>query len=531
MGGEGGEPEAVAGRDRSTELSALLSSAVLVLAGTVVGSSATLVERVVIGRALSLDAYGRVSVGLALLTLGTTVSMFGLAQGVPRYMSRHDDDAWVRGTWLTGFVAALALGSLIAAALFVAADPLADRFLGGEDAGLLRAFALAIPAVATLQAGVAGIRGLENTRYRTLSRDLLYPFVRIAVLVALLSAGVGVLAAGYAYLVAAVAAAVLAHLLLGRLLPLVGPVETDTPELLRFSAPLVVSSILSMLLIQTDTLVLGYFTPSSEVALYGAAYPLAWGLHLVLSAFGFVYLPMASRLDAAGDHGELNAVYAVVAKWVFVLTFPGFLVFAAFPGDVLTVFFGARYVGGAPALVLLSTGFLVNAAAGRNRQTLSALGHTTPLMLMTGGTFFVNLVANLLLVPRYGLAGAAVASAASYATLNVVVCAYLSRKFSIGPLSRANVRTFLGLPLVLLPAAVALSRATTLDALSLPVFLVGAGLASLAVVVAVGGLQADDEVVLSVVEDRLGRSLPFLRALLPEADGDERDDADGETGR
>jgi O-antigen/teichoic acid export membrane protein len=523
MGGEGGETDSVAGWDRATELSALLSSAALVLAGTVVGSGATLVERVVIGRTLSVDAYGRVSVGLALLTLGTTVSLFGLGQGVPRYMSRADSDDRIRGTWVTGLLVTLGIGGLLAALLFVAAEPLADRFLGGRDAALLRAFALAIPVVGAMNAGVAGIRGMENTRYRTLSRDLWYPLSRIGILVVLLSAGFGVLAAGYAYLLAGLGAAIITHALLWRLIPLVGHVETDTPELVRFSAPLVISSILSMLLIQTDTLVLGYFWPSSEVALYGAAYPLAWGLHLVLSAFGFIYLPLASRLDAAGDHGELDAVYAVVAKWVYVLTFPGFLAFVAFPRDVLTVFFGARYAGGAPALLFLATGFLINAAAGRNRQTLSALGHTTPLMAMTGVAFLVNLAANLALVPEYGLVGASVASAVSYTMLNVVVCAYLSRRFSIDPLTRSNVRTYLGLLVVLLPAAAGLSRVVTLDALSLPVFLVCAGLVTLAVVVAVGGLQSDDAVVLTFAEDRLGRSLPLLRRLLP--------DEDGETGR
>jgi O-antigen/teichoic acid export membrane protein len=501
------------------ELPALFGSAALVFVGTLVGSGATLVERVVIGRALSVDAYGRVSVGLALLTLGSTVALVGLAQGVPRYMSRFDRPARLRGTWLVGLAAALGGGTVVGGALYLAAAPLADALLDGRDAALLRVFALAVPAVATLQTGVAGIRGMENTRYRTLSRDLCYPVVRIGALVALLAAGANALAAGYAYLLGAVVAAVVAHRLLARLLPLVGPVETDVPALVRFSLPLVVSSVLSMLLLQTDTVVLGYFRPSADVALYGAAYPLAYAIVLVLSAFGFVYLPMASRLDADGDHAALATVYATISKWVFVFTFPAFLAFVAFPADVLTVVFGARYAGGAPALAVLALGFTLNSLAGRNRQTMSALGHTAPLVPMTAGAFCLNLAANVALVPRYGPVGAAVASAGAYTALNLVVCGYLRARFGIDPFSRATLRTVVALPAVTVPAAFALSGHVSLTAATLPVFLVGAGGCSLAVVALAGGLAPADAALLDAVEERAGVTVPAVRRFVPDDEG------------
>ena len=515
----------MSGRER--ELAALLSSASLVLVGTAFGSLSTLVERVIIGRSLSLTAYGEVSIGISVLTVTTSLALFGFSQAIPRFASRDDDERAVRGAWATGFAVTAAVAIVVTAALFVGADALTAHLLDRTDSPrLVRLFALAVPLSVGLHVGVGAIRGLENTVYKTLVQDLLYPVVRILCLVGLLAAGYGVLAAGYAYVAAAAVGFVASHLLLNRLLSLRGEFAFRAREMVGFSAPLVVTSVLSMLLVQTDTLMLGAMRSSDEVALYSAAYPLAYGLFLVLTAFGFIYLPLVSRLDAGGERAEIDAIYKVTTKWIYVVTFPAFLAFTVFPRDVLTVFFGARYADGAPALVILSLGFFTNAAAGRNRQTVSALGHTKVLMYCNVLAYAANVGLNVVLIRAYGFAGAAVASAASYVTLNAAVTVVLRRRFGISPFSSAGVRTFVVLPAVFVPLAWLLARAVTLTAVTLPLFLVGSGLLSLAVVGAVGGFQPEDRVAVEFVEERAGVRIPLVRRYIPGFDeGDARESA------
>jgi O-antigen/teichoic acid export membrane protein len=507
----------MSGRER--ELAALLSSASLVLVGTVFGSLSTLLERVIIGRSLSLAAYGEVSIGISVLTVTTSLALFGFSQGIPRFMSRDDDERRARGAWMTGLAVTAVVALVVTVVLFAGADVLTARLLERtESPRLVRLFVLAVPLLVGLHVGVGAIRGLENTVYKTLVQDLLYPVVRILCLVGLLTAGYGVLAAGYAYVVAAAVGFVAAHLLLNRLLSLRGEFALRTREMVGFSAPLVVTSVLSMLLVQTDTLMLGAMRSSDEVALYSAAYPLAYGLFLVLTAFGFIYLPLASRLDADGERAEIDAIYKVTTKWIYVVTFPAFLAFAVFPRDVLTVFFGARYADGAPALVILSLGFFTNAAAGRNRQTMSALGHTRTLMYCNVLAYAANVALNVILIRAYGFAGAAVASAASYVTLNAAVTGVLRGRFGISPFSSAGVRTFVVLPATFVPLAWLLSRAVTLTVVTLPVFLVVAGLLSLVVVAVAGGLQPEDRVAVEFVEERTGVRIPLVRRYIPDFD-------------
>lgn len=502
--------------DRERELSTLISSASIVVVGTVVGSVAKLVERVMVGRTLAVEAYGEVSIGLAMITVGTMFALLGFDQGIPRYMSRFERDRQRRGVWLTGLGLALVAAVGTAGILYFNADLLAGLLFESTDSVfLVRLFLLCIPLSVGLHAGVGAIRGLENTVYGVFVQNVLFPLARIGLLAAFLFYGYGIASVGYAYLVAAGLGFAVSHLLLNRLLALRGAFDLHVREMVTFSAPLIVASVLSILLVQTDTLMLGWLRDSAEVALYGAAYPLAWGLMLLLSAFGFVYLPLVSRLDAGGERAEIDAVYKITTKWIFVLSFPAFVAFTIFPGDVLTIFFGARYADGAPALVILSVGFFSNAAFGRNRQTLAALGTTQVLMYANVVTFAVNVALNLLLIPRVGFVGAAVASALSYLTINLILTGVLYRRFSITPFAPTTVRTFLALPAVFLPAAVLLSGRVTLTAITLVPFLVGTGLLSLLVIGAAGGLQPEDGVVVEFVEEALGVDLPVVRRYIP----------------
>ncbi|WP_224271142.1 flippase [Haloprofundus salinisoli] len=498
------------------ELKSLLSSASLVIVGGLVGATGRLAERVIIGRVLSPADYGEVSIGLAMLTFVTTLSLVGFTQGVPRYLSRYESDEQRRGVWVSGIVFAGLVGVVAGAAVFASAGFLTENLLDEADSvRLVQLFAVAVPFVVGMQIGVGAIRGHENTIYKTYVQDLLYPVGRIVLIFALLSAGYGIVVVGYAYLAAAIAAFVLSHVLLSRLMTLRGPFETHTREMLAFSAPLVISTVMSTMLTQTDTLMLGYFRASEEAGLYSAAYTLGTGMLVVLSAFGFLYLPLASRLDSDGQRDEVGTIYQTTTKWVYIVTFPAFLTFVVFPRDILRIIFGASYEPAALALIIVSIGFFLSAAVGRDRETLSALGETNYILVGNVAGFVFNFLVNLVLIPQYGMEGAAVTSAVSMAIVHVIVCGILKLRFGITPFSDESVRTFVLLPLALIPPALVLSNWVSLSTLTLLPFLVVVGLLGIAVVAVGGALQEEDLIVVEFIEDLLGVRIPLVRRYFP----------------
>ena len=513
--------------DRTRELSALLSSATLVMAGAIVASTAKLGERVVIGRLLSPDAYGEVSVGLALWTFTVTLALAGTTQGVSRFVPRYDDERDQRGVWVSGLVVAAVLSVALAALMIILAEPIAAAFFETEAAvTFVRLLALSLPFVVGFRIAMAAIRGFENTVFHTALHDVADPILRIFLIALLIVAGFGIVAAGLAYLLAAVVTFVLGHALLSRLLPLRGAYRTHTRELVYFSAPLVVSTVVNVLLSRTDTLMLGYFRSSYEVGMYDAAYPIAGGLLVALTAFGFLYLPMASRLDANRERDQLDSIYAITTKWVYVITFPAFALFVVFPADVMRIFFGSAYMDAAAVLPVLAVGFFLSAAAGRDRETLSAVGATTWIAIGNVAGLLLNIVLNLALIPRFGFVGAGYASVSSLFTVHLVICGILALRYDITPFSTYATRTYVGLPIVVLPSLVLVSPWLSISLVTLVPFLVLLGLCSLAVVGFIGGIEPDDRVVIDFLEETTGRSIPYVKRWIPDPGGGDRLSAD-----
>ncbi len=499
----------------SNHLSELLSSSVLIVVGVAVASVGRLIERIVIAQQFSPELYGEVTIAFAIMTVGTTVSLVGLNDGIPRFVSRFEDERDVRGVWIPGLVVSLAVSLVACAVLLVNVDRITGALFETDSAReLVRLFVLTIPVSVGLTVGVSALRGMENTRYKLYTKDFLHPCLRIVLLVGLLGAGFDLISVGYAYFVATLGTLVVVYLLSNRLVRLVGPMRTHSRELLTYSAPLIVTMVLSILLTRMDTLMLADMRTSAEVGVYNAAYPLANSLLMVISSFGYLYLPLTSRLDADGEHEEITEIYRITTKWIYVFTFPAFLVFTVFPGDVLSIFFGQQYVGGGIALAILSIGFFTSAAAGRNRTTLAALGHTKAILWVDVLTLALNFALNVLLIPTHGFVGAAVASAGAYVLRNVAFNVVLQHKTGINPLSTYTTRTYLVLPIVLFPVGILASNWLTLTALTLPAFLVLTGILGLVAVALAGCLQPEDGAFIEFVEGAVGVEVPALQRLL-----------------
>jgi len=284
-------------------------------------------------------------------------------------------------------------------------------------------------------------------------------------------------------------------------------------KLFGFSAPLMISAVMSILLTRTDTLMLGYFQPSRIVGIYNAAFPLAQALIIVLSAFGYLYLPLISRLDRSNERDEIERVYELTTKWIYIVTFPAFALLVAFPNEIIAIVFGAQYAVDPFLLRILAIGFFTEAAAGRNRETLTSLGFPRTILLINGLAFVVNATLNLMWIPEYSYRGAAVASVISFILINFLGCWILYYKTTITPFNSQSVRTFLSLPIILLPPILFLARRVQLSLVTIPVFLVTVGITSIAVVALIGGIETEDIIIIEFIEEQIGLRIPHVRQL------------------
>jgi len=128
--------------------------------------------------------------------------------------------------------------------------------------------------------------------------------------------------------------------------------------------------------------------------------------------------PHLAHLLHVGDLTQAARVYASATRWTLVLALPAAVVVARHPGELLGIF-GPAFPAAATVTLVLLVGQLVGAAAGPCTALLTMAGRVHLSMAVNVAVLVGDVVLVLLLVPRLGAVGAALAWAAALVVGNV----------------------------------------------------------------------------------------------------------------
>lgn len=200
---------------------------------------------------------------------------------------------------------------------------------------------------------------------------------------------------------------------------------------LRASLPLAVVAAMQVVNQQTSPLLLSLLASGREAGVYRAVTQLGTLLIFVQTAVALGLAPRIAALHRRGDRDALQALATSAARLTLLVALPGALVFVVFGREALGLIFGAQFASGAGPLAILALGQLFNAACGLVVSLLNMTGHARYAaggMAVAAGS---NLVLHLALVPHFGMAGAAIASAVSIVLWNIALSYSVFRTLGI----------------------------------------------------------------------------------------------------
>ena len=415
-----------------------LSGSLLVFLGLLMNRGLGFISHTIIVRSFGPGDFGGIAIGLTLLAVGSVLGAAGLNEGVARYLPRLQREDQKVGVVTTGFVSSTALSIGIGGLLYAFAPWIAS-FLGVPNiVSVIRVFALGIPLQVLLKMSIGVVRGKKRTRPKVLVSNVLLPVSRLLLVIAVVLAGISQIGIAVAYVISfgitAAAGLLFAFRLIGftsRLTP-----TAEGRSMLRFSAPLLVSGATSLVVTDLDILMLGVMGTSREVGTYKAVYPLGMLLLLSITAVGYLLMPVLSDLHAEDKAERMREVYRIAAKWTTALSLPIGYVLLVYPAWLIGLTFGSEYVSGNLVLSVLAVGFLSHVVTGPNGNALKSLGHPDVTMYTSVLLAVLNAGLNLLLIPLYGILGAAVATASSYVINNLLNSYILYSRSAISPVSR-----------------------------------------------------------------------------------------------
>jgi O-antigen/teichoic acid export membrane protein len=437
-------------RQAGSDLATLARGGMLTMVGSIASSLLGFALVVVITRGLGAARGGALFEAIALFMILSNSFELGadtaLVRMVARFraLGRIQD---VRPTIRVALSPVVSIGIVSAVVLVVLAPAIARVFIRDHvEAGILyiRLFAPFLPLASATTVALGATRGLGTMLPYVAIQNVGVPLARPVLVLLVLAAGMGTgavalawaapLAAGF---VAAIAALVVHH---RKAVEKDRPPPTDPPrsigdvagEFWRFAAPRGLAGMLQITVIWLNILLVGALATTREAGIFAAASRFTGVGTFALQAVGIAIAPQISALLARDESRRAETVFQTATWWLMALSWPIYAVMAVFAPFLMQVF-GPEFVAGQTVLLVLSLAMLALVGTGNNKVVLLMAGGSGWNLAITSVALAVNIVLSLILIPAFGMNGAAVAFGATIVMDNALTTLVVRYRLKLQP--------------------------------------------------------------------------------------------------
>ena len=407
----------------------------------IVNVGLSLAISILLARILGVDGLGIYAGAMALISLLAVPAMLGVPVGliqlVSRYLASNELDhargmmQWGVGQVLAGTLVLASAGAIIAISFF------------WNDITTVTVYLLAfavLPILGLTSAQRAILNAFELSSMSITPQDIVRPGFLAAALFAWLifwpeyrgNAAIAMSLQLLAFVIALLAGTLLIRRYGSSVLSH-GPRAYDFRRWYRTSIPFMLLAASEIVMSQTDIIMLAWWEPPASAGLYRIATSAALLINLPAIAIATPLAPAVARLFQQNNTDELKRTVRLTARWAFAGCLPIALVLI-FGGDWLLGFvFGHEFIAAHTAVVILVFAQIFHLAVGPVGVVLEMTGfqHFAAKVLIIGAV--ANVVLNAVLIPTFGIVGAAVATAISIVIWNGLTLYGVFRHLKIDP--------------------------------------------------------------------------------------------------
>jgi len=386
---------------------------------------------VILGRWLGVAEYGLYSLALILTTLVSMIACLGIPEAMVRHVAASCGDSEAVNAFVTsGLINGAALGAFFGLVLFFLSDMLAAFFSMPGLADVIRIISLSVPlfVVNNILLGILnGMREMKAYSLRSLLRSLLL----VGMNVLFLSAGWGVRGAALSVVIAEAGILVLMVSVAVRHLQVsTRDYVAVSRRLLIFGSQVFLASILYSVMTYTDTLMVGYYLNDAEVGIYAMAIALSRSILLALPmALSAVTFPAISEYYSLGRKDAIETLMSKTVKYsLIILSIVGVLM-VCLSREIIPPLLSSAFLPAVPPLAVLVLGMIAfgpMAAIGAAVTAMDRPDLSSKINLAVTGT---NIAANAVLIPIFGIMGAAIGTTGSFVLLGGMLIVVLRRVF------------------------------------------------------------------------------------------------------
>ena len=414
----------------------------------VLKTSSTLLSflnQVILARILGAGGLGEVLLALSVINISAMLAKFGMEGAMMRFIPLYlekGDRARLKGTIYFALEFCLMLSIFFVFLVWLSSGFVSTSVFHSK--GLLKLLpvaAVALPANVLYDVTGGILRGYRETFRSLLPQFLISPFLRVVIFLLLSIKGGTPFYAVTAFVAGEITAMLFSLKFLSAKIKKIGPArrKSEYREVLDVAFTMIFTGLSLFLFTQADIWIVGMFSSTESVGIYGVTVRLVTLVAFSLGAFSTIIPPIMSSVHASGDMNELKRVVSGSTRWILSTAMPIILILTLEGEIILKYFFGDEFVSGYAALLILCAGQLINAGSGLVGYLLQMTGGHRSLMKITLFWGILNVLLNMALVPVWGIAGAALSTSFCLAMVNVTAVFVVYRKLSVYTLAKGVV--------------------------------------------------------------------------------------------
>lgn len=411
---------------------------ILKISGTALG----FINQVILARILGAGGVGEVILAITVVRISIQIAKFGMEETmtkfIPLYIGRKDD-AKLKGTILFAIKFCLTVSVIFMLFVLVFSKFIAINIFHSE--GLLKLLPVVVIGIPTwvMRDVIGGIlRGYKDVFRALIPELLISPSVRIVVFLLLTLKGIAPLYAIIAFIAGEILSVIAAFKFLQNRLITLKPVrvQCEKRNIMEVAYTIIFTGMSVLMYTQADVWILGMFKSTEIVGIYGIATKLVMLVYFPMLAFAAVLPSLISSIHASGDLVELRKVVSESTRWILSTAMPIILILLIEGKYILRYFYGPAFEAGYPVLVILTLGQMIKAGAGLIGVILQMTGEHKVYMKVNIIFGILNIILNILLVPSYGMTGAAAATAFCLTMVDIFCIFIIHKRLSILTLAK-----------------------------------------------------------------------------------------------
>lgn len=220
------------------------------------------------------------------------------------------------------------------------------------------------------------------------------------------------------------------------------PEDGLASKVARYSVPLTATRGANILDKRVDTILVGYFMNPVAVGYYFLSKQVVGFIHSPAASLGFTLSPTYGEHKAGGETDHAGQIYETTLRYVLLLYVPAAAGMFIVAEPAIALVFGEKWVGATPVLQVFAAYLVLQAVSFVTGDALDYLGRARERAVAKGSGSIANFLLNLVMIPAFGVVGAAAATVITHTGVLAVTLWVIHSELSLSVTGLA--RHFLG---------------------------------------------------------------------------------------